>query len=437
MTIENELRNLYYKDRLTISDIAKKYNTSKSTIQRRFKKYNIPINKSFLEDETVILDAYKEGISVDEISKKYTLSKSFINKKLREFGIDKKHKTNPKLKDKSWLQSKLLDEHLLQTEIAQELNVSESAVLWWKNKHKIPSSKRFNVKEFHNKEYLIKLYDKYPIEQIAKLYECDITTVSNAMEYHGIDRDVWKYKSSLEEKINQLLLTLDVKFIRNATHDFYFPDHNLAIECNGVYWHSEKFKNKSYHANKYDECLTKGIRLLQFWECDIQHKFQQVTAIIKNALGITTERIFARKCIISPISKKESKEFLDGYHIQGAGHSSIELALKYNDKFVAVMTFKKRDSSNYELTRYATSNNVVGGFTRNYSFDSIVTFSDNMIFSGNVYKKCGFVLDKHIFSDYKYLYNDRLIHKFNLRYKKKQAGYLKVFDAGKKRWKLT
>ena len=32
--------------------------------------------------------------------------------------------------------------------------------------------------------------------------------------------------------------------------DIVLPDLGLAFEYNGVYWHSEKFKDKNYHLNK-------------------------------------------------------------------------------------------------------------------------------------------------------------------------------------------
>jgi hypothetical protein len=36
--------------------------------------------------------------------------------------------------------------------------------------------------------------------------------------------------------------------------DFYIPDLNLAIECNGIYWHSDKLRDIRYHYNKTKEC---------------------------------------------------------------------------------------------------------------------------------------------------------------------------------------
>ena len=36
--------------------------------------------------------------------------------------------------------------------------------------------------------------------------------------------------------------------------DIYIPSHNLAIEFDGLYWHSEIHKPSNYHLNKTELC---------------------------------------------------------------------------------------------------------------------------------------------------------------------------------------
>jgi len=56
--------------------------------------------------------------------------------------------------------------------------------------------------------------------------------------------------------------------------DFYFPDHNFAIEFNGIYWHSEVSggKDKNYHYDKWKSCNDKNIYLMMIWEDDWKSK---------------------------------------------------------------------------------------------------------------------------------------------------------------------
>ena len=63
--------------------------------------------------------------------------------------------------------------------------------------------------------------------------------------------------------------------IRNARNiisplelDLYYPEKKIAIEFNGDYWHSEKFKDRNYHRNKYIKCCENDIHLVSVFESD-------------------------------------------------------------------------------------------------------------------------------------------------------------------------
>lgn len=62
--------------------------------------------------------------------------------------------------------------------------------------------------------------------------------------------------------------------------DFYIPDYNLCIECNGSFWHSTAKHSKNYHYKKYLKVLETGNTLLSFWEDDILNKPDIVENII-------------------------------------------------------------------------------------------------------------------------------------------------------------
>lgn len=67
--------------------------------------------------------------------------------------------------------------------------------------------------------------------------------------------------------------------------DIYIPSLNLAIEYNGVYWHSNKFLNRDAHYNKYLRCLENGIRLIQVWEDDWKNNKSYVMEKLYNCLN--------------------------------------------------------------------------------------------------------------------------------------------------------
>lgn len=89
--------------------------------------------------------------------------------------------------------------------------------------------------------------------------------------------------SGLEMRIREALETIigkpgvygDRSIIAPYELDIYYPNLNLAVECNGVYWHSNEVILKSrgvsaeeYHAMKAERCAELGINLLFVWEDD-------------------------------------------------------------------------------------------------------------------------------------------------------------------------
>jgi hypothetical protein len=81
--------------------------------------------------------------------------------------------------------------------------------------------------------------------------------------------------SLLEDKLDTLIRQVYFGEIRRNTRDvlisgleldFYFPASQIAIELNGLYWHSNKFKSPYYHMNKFLECERAGVKLYQIFE---------------------------------------------------------------------------------------------------------------------------------------------------------------------------
>ncbi len=187
--------------------------------------------------------------------------------------------------------------------------------------------------------------------------------------------------------------------------DIYLPEKHLAIEFDGLYWHSEqKGKDESYHLDKTNACAEKGIRLIHIFEDEWNTKQDIVKDRIRSILGIGQTRIFARKCIVRELDSKTANEFLEQNHLQGGDNSSIRYGLYHGNELVAVMTFGKprfSKSHDWELIRFASKYgcNVVGGASkllnhfRSSHSGSIVSYADRRHSDGNLYEKLGFVLE--------------------------------------------
>lgn len=88
-----------------------------------------------------------------------------------------------------------------------------------------------------------------------------------------------------ERELFRLFTSWNLKFESNTKMvikkelDFWFPDLMVAVEFNGIWWHSTKHKRRqgSYHSEKWRQCKYLGIDLLSVWE---HHWEKQRDAII-------------------------------------------------------------------------------------------------------------------------------------------------------------
>lgn len=202
---------------------------------------------------------------------------------------------------------------------------------------------------------------------------------------------------------NQELKINDRKQITPNELDIYIPKESLAIEFNGIFYHSydhnESTEERNKHKTKHLKCMDKSIDLIQINEREWLEKPDIIKSIIANKLG-KSNRMYARKCKISQIDKKTHKQFMKLNHISGDGKSPfVAYGLFTDDKLVSVMSFSKHNKHEWEINRFATilNHTVIGGasklfkhFVSEYKPNQTLTYADARFGQGNVYKKLGF-----------------------------------------------
>ena len=148
--------------------------------------------------------------------------------------------------------------------------------------------------------------------------------------------------------------------------DIYIPSMNVAIEFNGMYWHSDNFVDKNYHQTKTKMCNDVDVTLIHIHEYLFSHKKDIYLNILKSKLMLNDRRVFARKCVIREVPIEEERSFLSNYHLQGYVSSKICYGLYYNDVLLTLCSFgssRYNKKYKYELLRNCTLPNVtvVGG----------------------------------------------------------------------------
>nr|DAK84574.1 MAG TPA: endonuclease-like protein [Caudoviricetes sp.] len=270
----------------------------------------------------------------------------------------------------------------------------------------------------------------------------------------------------LAERLTVEIIRHDRKILNGKELDFYIPSLNIAIEYNGIRWHSELCGvDKTYHLDKLQKCNDKGINLITIFEDEFINNKDLVLNKILHIVKCNNDfpKIYGRKCHINKIDKNVAETFLNNNHIQGFVSSSIYLGCFFNEKLVGVMSFLKENGNAWNLTRFATDIQYncsgIGGklfkyFINSYNPIFIKTFADRrwtLMSDSNLYTLLGFKLDKTLPPDYRYympsVSSTNRLHKFKFRKSKlhkkyglslsltesemtKEIGAYKIWDCG-------
>jgi hypothetical protein len=278
------------------------------------------------------------------------------------------------------------------------------------------------------------------------------------------------FSSSYEDELSKILNEWGVAHLRHTKIpgtklelDILIPQINLAIEFNGLFWHNELFVNTEYHLNKTELCDKNGMDLIHIFEDEWLYKKDVVLSIIKNKLGLITQRVYARNCRIKLVTSGQHKDFLEDNHIQGSVNTTIKLGLFYGDELVSLMTFGRRNgigkTIDWELIRFCNKKDtiVVGSasklfkyFIKNYEPKNVISYSDRRWFSGELYQLLGFKPTTPSQPNYWYVNNTIRYHRLNFKknvlvkqgFDKNKSereimferGYYRIYDCGNIRW---
>lgn len=131
--------------------------------------------------------------------------------------------------------------------------------------------------------------------ELAEILDVQYTIILKYTSEYGID--IYKGNfSNMENEFIKLFPEVSIHrrniLSQNKEIDLYFDKAKLAIEINGVYWHSDLIKPVDYHRNKTIECRDKGIRLIHIYEDEWNNdnKKNQLIKLITNILSNTDNK---------------------------------------------------------------------------------------------------------------------------------------------------
>lgn len=272
----------------------------------------------------------------------------------------------------------------------------------FREKAKQTNLKKYGVKYASQSPEILERIKESNLEKYGVEYFCQHERCSEANGHR-----ISKLNKEFHEFLNESNIESELEFIQdNFGYDLKVG--NTLVEIDPWYTHNSTIgpyfggKQKkpipvNYHIDKTNFAREHGFDCIHIFDWD---EWDKIIYLLQ-----AKERIYARECTGRTLIKKEAKEFLEKYHLQGSTRScEFAYGLFYKGELVEVMTFgKPRYNKNYEyeLLRLCTKPkiSVIGGASKILSFfeenvkpKSLISYCDLSKFNGSVYEKLGFEL---------------------------------------------
>lgn len=296
--VEEKIKCDFVNDKLSISEISRKYDVGRPIIKKILEKYSV-YEKRFIitwteEMDKKLTSIYNEFHDINDMVSILGISKDTIKKRAKVLGLNKPHKVKwltPEIKEglNNW------NGEISINVLSKELNISQETLREYLNKigkdtklyRKTNPSymRRFEITEQLNEDLK---NPRLPAWYIAETYGMSETWIhkkrKEIFEEVVIMRNTTGSLSRAEFKVKRILDELDIVYFTNHliegwSIDFYLGK-KMTIEVQGDYWHS--LPKKIEIDNKKKISLEKlGYFILYIKEYEIENDINQVKENIK------------------------------------------------------------------------------------------------------------------------------------------------------------
>lgn len=189
----------------------------------------------------------------------------------------------------------------------------------------------------------------------------------------------------VRKNYNGMILQDDMTVLKRYELDIYLPQKKLAIEFDGLWWHSYEFhKDSNYHMNKTVACNKKGIQLLHIFEEEWRNTTKRIIIqdiILKAISSSRIKVIHANHCIIRKIDIHVADNFLKNNDIHGGTSKGIAYGVYFKNKSydihypLTVFVIEKVNKRRSNIIRYAELNGtrilgLIAKFTNYYHLNN-------------------------------------------------------------------
>ncbi len=315
--LKTDIIKMYQERAFMLPQICERFNISKQILRQVLKKWGVydvrsrprlTLIKSGAKPHEII-SFYDTTKSLQDTSQKFGISVLMVSRVLKQHGVKNYNREKSVILEanKETIISDYTSGARSVKEIASHFDVWATSINDLLNRCGIKIENR-HIKRTQdivtkNKERIYDLYlnQSYCLREIAALLDVSHNTIIRAVKRWGIAVPDNRFKeSSLERSFKKMLTHLGIKFsqylkVANRIYDFYLPDFNLIVECNGDYWHGNpnKFTHLSEEQTRgqeRDKVKTElahkhGYSLYFIWETEVNDTPDKVVTLLQNLIG--------------------------------------------------------------------------------------------------------------------------------------------------------
>lgn len=260
-----------------------------------------------------------------------------------------------------------------------------------------------------NKEFFIYNFVKHGLfdsKSCAAYFNINIACVNHYKKKFNINVPNSHTKQRELLNIIKLFYNKEIKYncrtiIKPKELDIYIPEKKLAIEFNGIYWHSmNKGCNINYHQQKSIMCLEKGIKLIHIYDNEWNNKITRKIILAELKRNLCND-IQYKNYIIENINYLTYRNFCIKNNFNISKKYNICLGVFINNKLVQVFTLMSRTNTYKIINNYIDSDyntdfttTLLDYTINNYNPKIILCNIDFNKDDGNIYKNYGFICRK-------------------------------------------
>ena len=149
--------------------------------------------------------------------------------------------------------------------------------------------------------------------------------------------------------------------------DIVIPSKKLAVECNGLYWHSSaQNKDCSYHLSKTNECEDKGYNLIHIFEDEWLYRKSAVMNVIKSSLNLNTIHVNHNDCKVSKLGLNRAERFVKKYALTLDYRNKTNYSITYKNRLIGVVTTSDNTITAITIMKGITINGLEKLITDNF-----------------------------------------------------------------------